>query len=328
MQLLENARAASMIFLQGEGLMIKDSTTRPSMNQILAYAKVKFDFLFKHGYGDLPPEFQLDVRQNAAVWFLENEHRLDPSLGWQGWVSERCEGLVHDFKKDKAQYFTTFHGKKGLKRKNNTDKEGRIVSVDQTLNSAKSNSTYLSYELPAVTNLEKQQNEVKWDLLMQMASDDKELKAFLMQIFAVQLDSISQAGGVSISRSDQVINKFISRFVEVAGQELEENPDLKDQISMMDMEESLPDPRLADLWNRQIAWCLRIADRIGWPDHPHYVPGNKTMIGVLLPKIDIQAEAAKIHQNHVHKAAQNIIDDPEIHREQRKPDWKKAKAIR
>lgn len=264
----------------------RECTNQPNINEIIFKINRRLDYLFSKGTGNLSKEQQEDVRQNAILWFLENYSRIDSSKGWTRFINEKCWGLIFDFLRDKKQTFINF-SEGNPKRVFNTSSEGSVCDVNKVLNR---NELDPRYEVQEYRTEEQIYNsEVKWELLKRMASEDKELKAFLMQVFNRKLSDIGKINMVSASRAEQIVSQFISRFEEKKiEQENQTQPE--DQMNFLDSD-SYERVTAMIMWNRQIAWAMRISERLGWPDEPQVYPGTNIMVGAQLKPINLNEEA-------------------------------------
>lgn len=303
---------------------------KPSAEKIIEYAMERLKYQFATVTTWLAKEVQADIKQEIALWILENYADIKDE-DWMAYVGKRCAGEIIDFTtKSTTKNYTKFTGKgsRKAKRKCNRGSDGDVCGIEQTLNDQSAGKSRIktnkgswtpdSFETtttqPATTLYEQSQNEVQWNLLKRMAYRDVELKAFLQQILDIKLKDISLSAGVNVSRADQRVAKFISRFT---SKPVMITPDFdlaKFQMCFFDLDEEVleADPCGDQQWNYQVAWALRISEYLGWPDCPQYYPGASMMIGASLPMVDL--EEITVHQSHKHKEAVQSFDENELGR--------------
>jgi RNA polymerase sigma factor (sigma-70 family) len=214
---------------------------KPSIQEVLAYAKPIVAKFIGQFAADAPFEQKEEMQQNAALRVIEAYPQLDANAGWKSFVYNHSRGAVLDylkFGKGFAEERWSIakeeeHGSRNVSkmrtRESYTSADNSDIDLEQVLGA---NGVYMQ---PG-----QERSEIRWDLLARLASSDESLLAFLKWLRGFSIDEIGVILGLSRARSGQLVMSVVEKLKSTPGEK---------EMAM-----------------RQVIWALGLADRFGIPD--------------------------------------------------------------
>lgn len=222
---LEIPSHLSIVPYAGESMEVK-----PSLEEVLDYAKAQIkNFIRKKAY-NLPREHQEEIEQECFLSIIKKYNEITADGGWRSLVYQKANGVVLDYiKEGKGDEFSrTSVNKKGFHRAN------------VYLNSNDEETDFSQY-LGQQGHFTDSEAEIKinWDLVAKMASGDIRLHVYAKHLLGHSLEQIALVFNKEHARIGQYVEEFISRF---------------------------DDPEYADCkWFKQTCFAFGLCEKLGLP---------------------------------------------------------------
>lgn len=213
---------------------------KPSIEEVLKYAKPLIANFIKKFAADLPYEQKEEIHQEANLRLLEAYPDLNPEAGWKSFVYNHSRGAVLDFMK---------FGKGFAEDKWSIQKpeENGSRHVNKIRDRVKPAEDQVEFDIDAVlgahgvfSEMDMDSPNINWELVSRMSSTDQALRAFSCWLRGFSIEELGPIMGLSRARVGQLIEEFVARF---------------------------DDPTYAlSPWFCQILWALGLARRFNVPD--------------------------------------------------------------
>ena len=187
------------------GQMQSEPKLKPSINEVLNYAKNQVKIQIYKKAAHLPREQHEEIEQEAMTRVWTSYEKLDPNLGWKSFIQKHCFGAVLDYLKGGLN---DTENEVGMQRAEIISKEeGEPLSVDET-----AGFFGVFDELYKTTSIMKP----NWDLLSRLAGKDDDLHIVCKVLLGYSQEQIAeQIGGGDASKelSRERISQRVREFM-------------------------------------------------------------------------------------------------------------------
>lgn len=204
---------------------------KPSLDEVLDYAKAQIkNFIRKKAY-NLPREHQEEIEQECFLSIIKKYHDITADGGWRSLIYQKANGVVLDYiKEGKGDEFSRSSvSKKGFHRAN-----VYLNSNDE--------ETDFSQFLGQQGHFTEAELDIKinWDLVSRLASKDLMLHVYAKHLLGHSLEQIALVFNKEHARIGQYVEEFVSRF---------------------------DDPEYADCaWFKQTCYAFGLCEKLGLPN--------------------------------------------------------------
>lgn len=164
---------------------------KPSIEQVLAYAKQQVKIQIFKAASHLPKEQHEEIEQEAYVRVWASYAQLDPALGWKSFIQKHCFGAVQDYLKGGLN---TTENEVGMKRAEIiSDEDNEPLSVDETA------GFFGVFEELHKSNKLMTPN---WDLLSRLAGKDDDLHIVCKVLLGYSQEAIAEQYGCGVKENE------------------------------------------------------------------------------------------------------------------------------
>lgn len=189
-----------------------DHVQKPSLEEVLAYAKAMVRKAIAEEAGHLPKEQLEEIEQDAYERMIKRYPEILPE-GWKSLTWYNCLGATQDymkhgkgFKEDrwsiqKAEEVGAVHAGKLQTRVSIVNSDDEDMSVDQ-----------IAGHYGVFDKLDLNKIRINWELVARLASQDECLHAFAKSLRGITLEEMAPVFGVKVARAGQLVQAFVDRF--------------------------------------------------------------------------------------------------------------------
>lgn len=186
---------------------------KPSLDEVLKYAKPQVKKFLSDYAKDYPQELKEEMEQSAYLRLVEFYPQLEADSGWKSYVYHHCRGAVLDYIKfgkgfqeqkwsiQKTEGATSRFQDKIRNRVSLNDLQGEDVEIDHILGS---NGIF--------SELKDAQSSIRWELVARMASIDEGIHALAKFILDIGIKEMTPSFELGRSRISQLIDAVVARF--------------------------------------------------------------------------------------------------------------------
>ncbi len=228
----------------------------PTWENVEEYANKKINSAVYSKCSNLPYEIQEDIKQEAWIRVWRHFDKLVPGKSWKAFISTHCNGAVLDFLKSNRGLHELKTGATTMKsRVRMYSEDGSEFGVDHVLG---------AFGIYADAEHDKEQLDIKWDLVQRLAAEDDRVLILAKHIVGVSYVDIASQSKFCRERVGQQCREIINHF-------------------------SSPESE-GDKWTEQVLYAFGLSDLYG-------TPNEDNGFGWQMEPVDIFSDTSTIANN-------------------------------
>jgi len=189
-------------------------TKKPSLDEVLKYAKEQMKYYLRSQASHLPEEQKEEVTQDCMIRLFRAYEKLDDEKGWKAFVQKHCFGATKDYvergKGFEESKWVLQSLENGCETSIKFRETGPTCEPDEDLGSNAIDKILAYNEDPFdKESVEIEEEKIKWDLLARMCSIDKDLHIFVRyHLLDNTLEKLTEYFGLTRERIGQRLKSF------------------------------------------------------------------------------------------------------------------------
>lgn len=189
-----------------------EKMNKPSINEVLNYAKPLVRKFIRQIASDTPPEQQEEIEQTLYLRLIEAYAKIDAEAGWKSFVFNHCRGAVLDYLKFGKGFAENRWSLQNSDSAKNSHKINRRVTTYSETDDVESDIDSILGQNGLFSEILTDKVNIKWEIVAHLSAKDNELHAFAKYILGISIEEMAPVFGLCRTRVGQLIANFIDRF--------------------------------------------------------------------------------------------------------------------